>query len=63
VPRVVVDVENGGRLFLSMTDGGAQDIRIGLPLELVFRRLHQASGFFNYYWKCRAIPGAADAKR
>jgi 3-hydroxy-3-methylglutaryl CoA synthase len=59
VPRLVVDIEGGGRLFLSMTDGDPEDVKIGMPLDLVFRRLHEASGFHNYYWKCRPLPEAA----
>ncbi|MBW2422349.1 MAG: OB-fold domain-containing protein, partial [Deltaproteobacteria bacterium] len=55
VPRVVVDLEGGGRLFLSMTDGDPQDVEIGMSVEVVFRRLHEGSSFHNYYWKCRAV--------
>jgi 3-hydroxy-3-methylglutaryl CoA synthase len=59
VARVVVDLDGGGRIFLSMTDGDPQEVKIGLPVEIVFRRLHEGSGFHNYYWKCRPVPEAA----
>ncbi|MBW2294900.1 MAG: OB-fold domain-containing protein [Deltaproteobacteria bacterium] len=59
VPRLVLDLEGGGRVFLSMTDGDPQDVTIGMTVEVVFRRLHEGSSFHNYYWKCRPLPEAA----
>jgi hydroxymethylglutaryl-CoA synthase len=59
VPRLVVDLEGGGRVFLEMTDGDPQEVKVGLPVEVVFRRLHEGSAFHNYYWKCRLLPAAA----
>jgi hydroxymethylglutaryl-CoA synthase len=59
VPRLVLDLEGGGRVFLSMTDGAPEEVEIGMSAEIVFRRLHEASGFHNYYWKCRPVPKAA----
>ncbi|RLB47635.1 MAG: 3-hydroxy-3-methylglutaryl CoA synthase [Deltaproteobacteria bacterium] len=56
VPRLVLDLEGGGRVFLSMTDGDPQEVEIGMSVELTFRRLHEASSFHNYYWKCRPLP-------
>ena len=58
VPRLVLDLEGGGRVFLSMTDGDPQEVKIGMTAEVVFRRLHEASSFHNYYWKCRPVPQA-----
>lgn len=58
VPRLVLDLEGGGRVFLSMTDGDPQDVKIGMTAEIVFRRLHDASSFHNYYWKCRPVSQA-----
>jgi hydroxymethylglutaryl-CoA synthase len=59
VPRLVLDLEGGGRVFLSMTDGDPGEVKIGMRAEIVFRRLHEASSFHNYYWKCRPVPQAA----
>jgi len=58
VPRLVLDLEGGGRVFLSMTDGDPEQVKIGMPAEIVFRCLHEASSFHNYYWKCRPVPEA-----
>jgi hydroxymethylglutaryl-CoA synthase len=53
VPRVVVDLEGGGRAFFEMTDVRPADVRVGMEVELTFRRLHSGAGFHNYYWKAR----------
>ncbi|HUY00974.1 MAG TPA: OB-fold domain-containing protein [Candidatus Deferrimicrobium sp.] len=52
VPRCVVDLDDGGRLLLDMTDCNPYDTRVGMPVELTFRKLHEGGGFINYYWKC-----------
>jgi hydroxymethylglutaryl-CoA synthase len=59
VPRLVVDLEGGGRIFLEMTDGDPKDVQVGMPVELTFRCLHDGTGFHNYYWKCQSVRVAA----
>lgn len=49
----VVDFEGGGRAYLQMTDRNPADVKIDQPVEMTFRRLYEAEGFTNYYWKCR----------
>ena len=53
----VIDLEDGGRFYGQMTDCGEEEIDIGLPVELVFRKFHDAKGFVNYFWKARPLPG------
>jgi 3-hydroxy-3-methylglutaryl CoA synthase len=53
VPRVVVDLDGGGRVFFDMTDVTPSEVKIGMEIELTFRRLHDGAGFHNYYWKAR----------
>ncbi|HKZ50154.1 MAG TPA: OB-fold domain-containing protein [Dehalococcoidia bacterium] len=55
IPRVVIEIEGGGRAFLEMTDTDPSEVKIGMPVELTFRCLHEAAGFHNYYWKCRPV--------
>ncbi len=57
VPRVVVDLEGGGRIFLEMTDCDPTEVKIGMPVELTLRCLHEGAAFHNYYWKCQPIRG------
>ncbi|HSB10541.1 MAG TPA: 3-oxoacyl-[acyl-carrier-protein] synthase III C-terminal domain-containing protein [Blastocatellia bacterium] len=51
----VVDFEGGGRAYLQMTDRNPADVKIDQSVEMTFRRLYEAEGFTNYYWKCRPI--------
>ncbi|HVF89153.1 MAG TPA: 3-oxoacyl-[acyl-carrier-protein] synthase III C-terminal domain-containing protein, partial [Blastocatellia bacterium] len=49
----VVDFEGGGRAYLMMTDRNPSEVKIDQDVEMTFRRLYDAEGFTNYYWKCR----------
>ncbi len=51
----VLDFEGGGRAYLMMTDRNPADVKIEQTVEMTFRRLYDAEGFANYYWKCRPI--------
>ena len=51
----IVDFEGGGRAHLQMTDRDPANVRIDQPVEMTFRRLYEAEGFTNYYWKCRPV--------
>lgn len=52
----VTDVE-GARLFLQMTDASPKDVRLDMPVELTFRKIHEGGGTPNYYWKCTPVLG------
>ena len=49
----VVDVDQGGRLYLQMTDVDPEDVRIGDAVVLTLRRRKEGPTMHNYYWKCR----------
>jgi 3-hydroxy-3-methylglutaryl CoA synthase len=49
----VADMEGGGRFYGQVTDCDPAQIKIGMPVELTFRRFHQGGGFYNYFWKLR----------
>lgn len=51
----VVDLDDGGRFYGQMTDCDEEEIDIGLPVELVLRKFHEAKGFVNYFWKARPL--------
>jgi len=51
----IVDFEGGGRAYLMMTDRNPADVKIDQTVEMTFRRLYEAEGFTNYYWKCRPV--------
>lgn len=49
----VVDFAGGGRMICEMTDCDTSKIEIGMEVEMTFRRLYQAGGISNYFWKAR----------
>ncbi len=55
VTVTVVDFEGGGRIMCDMTDRDPDSIKVGLPLEMTYRRLYYVGGIYNYWWKCRPI--------
>ncbi len=50
-----VDFEGGGRLMCDMTDRNPDAIKVGMPLEMTFRRLYYVGGIYNYWWKCQPV--------
>ena len=52
---VIVDLEGGGRLYGQATDRDPKVFKVGMEIELTFRKFHEGSGFHNYSWKCRPV--------
>ena len=52
-PRVtaIIDFEGGGRMATLMTDRVLEEIQIGMPVDMSFRKLVSQDGFHNYFWK------------
>jgi len=48
-----LDLEGGGRFLCQMTDVEEQDVKIGMEVELVLRRMREGPSMHHYYWKCR----------
>jgi uncharacterized OB-fold protein len=59
VLMVVLDFDGGGRMRCQLTDAAEDEARIGLRVEMTFRRLVTAAGVHNYFWKARPLRGAA----
>jgi uncharacterized OB-fold protein len=38
-----------------MTDRDPDNIEVGMGMEVTFRRIHDALGIHNYFWKCRPV--------
>ncbi len=55
----VVDFEGGGRMMVEFTDCDLEDLAVGLPVDLVFRRKYhdRQRGIHTYFWKC--VPAAS----
>jgi 3-hydroxy-3-methylglutaryl CoA synthase/NAD(P)-dependent dehydrogenase (short-subunit alcohol dehydrogenase family)/putative sterol carrier protein len=57
----MVQFEGGGRFLADFTDCDFEDLKVGLPVQMVFRKRveDKTRGFVNYFWKAVPIPGAA----
>jgi 3-hydroxy-3-methylglutaryl CoA synthase/uncharacterized OB-fold protein len=55
---VVLDFDGGGRMRCQLTDAAEHEVRVGLRVEMTFRRLITASGVHNYFWKARPVRAA-----
>ena len=53
VQTIVESEEGGARIYCLMTDCNPKEVKVGLPVEMTFRRFHREGGFYNYFWKCR----------
>ena len=55
----LVDMEGDGRLFLDFTDCRLEDLKVGMPMEMSFRRKYydDKRGIHEYFWK--AVPAKA----
>jgi hydroxymethylglutaryl-CoA synthase len=51
----IVDVE-GARVHMQLVECPPDDVAIGKSVEFVFRRIHEAGGRPNYYWKGTPVP-------
>ena len=49
----VVDLDEGGRVYLQMTDVDPDDVRVGDAVVLTLRRRKEGPTMHHYYWKCR----------
>ncbi len=51
----VVNFEGGGRVNCHLTDRDLSAVKVGMPVEMTFRRTHASGGFYNYFWKAKPI--------
>ena len=49
----VVDFEGGGRVLCEICDCNPAEMRIGMPVEMCFRKCNQDADIQNYFWKGR----------
>ena len=59
----IVDTEDGARLMVSMTQAKPEEVKIDMPVELVFRRFGEAEGLFRYGFRAKPIRDATEAKK
>jgi 3-hydroxy-3-methylglutaryl CoA synthase/NAD(P)-dependent dehydrogenase (short-subunit alcohol dehydrogenase family)/putative sterol carrier protein len=58
----MVQFEGGGRTVVDFTDCELDDVKVGLPVKMAFKRkgVDKERGFVNYFWKAVPVPGAAE---
>ena len=61
VVQTVVEMDGDPlRFYCMMTDCVPSEVRVGMPVELTFRRIYEGAGFHNYFWKCRPMRVGGD---
>jgi len=51
----VVNFEGGGRIQCDMTDRDIEEVKVGMPVEMTFRKIRYTGGIYDYWWKCMPI--------
>ena len=51
----IADLAEGGRYYSVMTDRIPASIKIGMQVEMTFRRIHEGLQLYNYFWKTRPV--------
>jgi len=56
----IINFQGGGRMLSMLTDRKVEDVRVGLPIEMTFRKVGVFNdGIHNYYWKAMPVRAAA----
>ncbi len=53
--RTVVDFEGGGRGLFDMVDRDPAECKVGMEVEMTFRKVRSAPGSNVYFWKCKPV--------
>ena len=61
----LVELEDGIRLTARITDCNLEDVKVGMPVEVTFRRVREsgASGIIKYGYKFRPLIKSASTKK
>jgi hydroxymethylglutaryl-CoA synthase len=51
----VVDFDEGGRLICELTDCELDKVKVGMKVEMTFRKMFHSRGINNYFWKAKPI--------
>ena len=55
-PTIMIMTEvDGCRVQVQLADARPEDVALDLPIEYVFRKIHDAGGKPNYFWKASPI--------
>ncbi len=51
----MIEAEGGARVYLQMSDASPREVKLDLPVEFIFRKIHEYGGTPNYFWKCTPV--------
>jgi hydroxymethylglutaryl-CoA synthase len=51
----VVDFEGGGRFICELTDCDVNKMKVGMPVEMTYRKMFVSKGIINYFWKAKPV--------
>jgi uncharacterized OB-fold protein len=51
---IMTEVE-GCRVQVQLADARPDEVALDMPVEYVFRKIHDAGGKPNYFWKARPV--------
>ncbi len=54
----IVELEEGPRIIAQLTDANFEDVKIGAPVESVFRKIYEDEGVVRYGFKFKVIQSA-----
>ncbi|MCP4667713.1 MAG: hypothetical protein GY849_15260 [Deltaproteobacteria bacterium] len=58
-PVVVQTIADMGpdkvRFYGMMTDCDPSEVKVGMPVDMTFRRIYEGAGMHNYFWKLRPM--------
>lgn len=50
-----VHLEGDVGVYCRMTDRDPENVKVDMPVEMTFRKFHEAGGYNNYFWKCMPV--------
>ncbi len=53
--QAVAEDQNGSHIYTIMTDFNRNEVKVGMPVEFTFRKMHELGDFPNYFWKLRPL--------
>ncbi len=51
----VIDFDGGGRMICELTDCEVDKVKVGMPVEMTYRKMFYSRGIHNYFWKAKPV--------
>lgn len=59
-PTIMIMTEvEGARVQVQLANAKPDEVKLDMPVEYVFRKIHNAGGKANYFWKASPLPAGA----